>query len=217
MERKDGPVRVLVVAVPRSGSSALRVAIDSKAPIFGELLLRNPTDEAAKVFQRNLKAGMDAWHALELLRFSPSTTPGVESSKYFQDHSSERVLGFKLMSTQAIKWFLQFCKLLRGADIVVFLFPRSFIRQVFSLWRIRLGGEPHHYIGRRNSPVRYHSWQEKLKAFLISLLIILLSNILQLACLLVGYLLNFSSVIIGYQSGIEDIQKLVSEILDAEK
>jgi hypothetical protein len=135
-------IKIVLLASPRSGSSYLRSKIDGSTPIYGELLLKKSKDPISHVLQNvNPKQG---WKSLLDSNRAPSITPGEKSLSVAINSD---IVGLKIMGADFLLKNRNIAfRLFQEANIVVFIKPISFRRQVISLLNIRMGGVAHHYL-----------------------------------------------------------------------
>lgn len=201
--------RILIVASPRSGSSYLRSSVDGTNPIFGEILLKTSTDplslQLLNVEPRSL------WDYLSTCDRSPSAVPGEPS---MAGRNFGHVVGVKVMGAEFLgRNYKRALHLFLGADLIVFIWPVSFFRQVWSLYRIRMGGSAHYYVqGEKGRDQHRHGSQAFVpRAFLKSFLVILANRI---ACILLDALARGlgKQRLLAHQSQLVSAQRSVREL-----
>lgn len=201
--------RILIVASPRSGSSYLRSSIDGTNPIFGEILLKTSTDplslELLTVEPRLL------WDYLSTCDRSPSVVPGNPS---VAGRNFGHFVGVKVMGSEFFgRNFKRVLYLFLGADLIVFIRPVSFFRQIQSLYKIRMGGYAHYYVQGEKVRDQHHNGSRVFdhKAYLKSFMVILVNRI---ACIMINALalgLGKQSLL-AHQNDLETTQRAVREL-----
>ena len=109
----------MVIAPPRGGSSYLRCRVAYGEPIFGELLIRNPSDECATLLQSRLIGSEEFWPVLEDLarEWRPSVKPGAASRRHEGREEAKTVhgvVGLNLIAPQLLRWCYLIPQLVAG-------------------------------------------------------------------------------------------------------
>jgi hypothetical protein len=159
-------INVLVVATPRSGSSALISDLDGQGDaIFGELLLpTSPLD-----LRSTLLSSLNPFEFLKCCGYIPSKIPGVAVVRVGPGDPvvPHRFSGFKIMAYHAFRNMPFFYRCVKYSDVIVTLKPISIKRQISSLAKISAGNHAHSYVQKSRVFVKQPTFGHVLRSSLV--------------------------------------------------